>query len=187
MRTLKNATILALTLALAMPGMLLASASSDQTKTRKEALQLTRSIERTSRQIQNVADELDAKSRSGQFSNKSHQHTLHQLKLHINEQLQPALRQLAEMQPDLPAWHQDAIDQMRTAAATLVANANAAIDARNDGSSRRVPVLDANYKQLIDNMSGRATVLTQIADATGDYASAQLKGNTAGLAITSHD
>lgn len=187
MRITKHASVFALTLALAMPGMLLADASSDQTRTRKEALHLTRSVERTSRQIQKVAEELDAKSRSGQFSNKSHQHSLNLLAMHINEQLQPTLKRLAEIQPDLPVWHQDAIDQMRTAAATLAASANAAIETRNDGTSFRAPILDANYRQLIDNMSGRATALTQVADATGDYASAQLKGHSAGLAITSHD
>ena len=187
MRSLKHATVFAFTLAMAMPGILLASGSSDPTKTRKEALELTRSVERTSREIQKVADELGSKSRNGLYSNQSHQQSLHQLKVHINEKLQPALTRLAELQPDLPAWHQDAIDQMRTSAATLAANANAAIGTRNPGQARLTPVLDTGYRQLIDNMSSRASTLTQVADATGDYASAQLKGNLAGLAITSHD
>ena len=187
MRSLKHATVFALTLAMAMPGMLLASGSSDPTQTRKQALELTRSVEKTSREIQKVTDELGSKSRNGLYSNQSHQQSLHQLKLQINEKLQPTLTRLAELQPELPAWHQDAIDQMRTSAANLVANANAAISTRNDGSLRSAPILDKDYRQLIDNMSSRASTLTQVADATGDYASAQLKGNRAGLAITSHD
>ena len=187
MRSIKNAAVLALTLALALPGMLLASGSSDSTKSRKEALELTRSVERTSRQIQKVTDELASKSRNGHYSNQSHQQSLHQLKIHINEQLQPALSRLTELQPDLPTWHQDAIDQMRTSAATLAANANAAISTRNPGQARLTPVLDTDYRQLVDNMGSRASVLTQVADATGDYASAQLKGNRAGLAIAFHD
>ena len=173
MRSLKHAAVFALTLAMAMPGMLLASGSSDLTKSRKEAVDLTRSVERTSREIQRVTDDLASKSRNMHYSNQSHQQSLHQLKIHINEKLQPALTRLAELQPDLPAWHQEAIDQMRTSAATLTANANAAIVTRNPGQTRLVPVLDTEYKQLIDNMSSRASVLTQVADATGDYGSAR--------------
>jgi hypothetical protein len=124
---------------------------------------------------------------SRQYSNQSHQYALNRIATHVNEQLQPALSRLVELQPDLPQWHQDAIDRMHATAANLAANADAAIVNRNPDGSQRLAILDPEYKQLVKNLNSRATALVQVADATADYGNAQLKGHTAGLAITTHD
>lgn len=187
MKTLRQSTILVLGLALLFPGLLMASEPVNQSNARKEAVQLARHIERTSLQIQKEADRLDAMSRSGQISNGTHKHGLRQIKNHVNEQLQPAFSRLAELKPNLPEWHQTAIDQMRASAANLALNADAAILNRNPNGSGLPAVIDENYKQYVSNIHERATVLAQVADATEDYGTAQLKGYQAGLAITSHD
>ena len=114
-------------------------------------------------------------------------HGLQQIANHVNEQLQPAFNRLAELKPELPDWHQTAIDHMRTSAANLALNADAAIRSRDPDGSGQLAVSDPDYKQYVANIHERATVLAQVADATGDYGTAQLKGHQAGLAISSHD
>ena len=187
MRTLKQSTILTLGLALLLPGTLKATELTNQAKTRKEAVRLTQHIERTSLAIQKEADKLHAMSRTGQISNVSHKHGLRQIKNHVNEQLQPAFVRLAELKPALPEWHQTAIDKMHISATNLALNADAAIVNRNPDGSGLLAWADTDYKQYVANIHERATVLAQVADATADYGSAQLKGHQAGLAITSHD
>jgi len=187
MRTLKQSTVLALGLALLLPGTLMATELTNQAKTRKEAVKLTQHIERTSHTIQKEADRLHAMSRNGQISNTSHKHGLQQIKNHVNEQLQPAFSRLAELKPELPEWHQTAIERMHTSATNLALNADAAIENRNPDGSGELAFADQDYKRYVANIHERATVLAQVADATGDYGTAQLKGHQAGLAITSHD
>lgn len=187
MRTPSKSMTLALGLALLLPASLKANELTSQSKTRKEAVKLTQHIERTSLAIQKEADQLHSMSRNGRISNAAHKHGLQQIKNHVNEQLQPAFERLAELKPALPDWHQTAIDHMKTSAANLALNANAAIENRNPNGSSRIPLVDPDYKQYLANIHERATVLAQVADATEDYGSAQLKGHQAGLAITSHD
>ena len=187
MRKSKMHSVFALTFALLLPGTLMASTTSDQTESRKEAIQLTQDIESTGRAIQKEADQLAALRRIHGMSNQSHQYSLNRIASHINEQLQPAMSRLVEIQPDLPQWHQHAIDQMHTSAATLAASANAAILNRNPSDSRMAAAVDGEYSQLLENINGRATALVQIADAAGDYGDAQLKGHRAGLAIATHE
>ncbi len=187
MNTLMHSTVFALSLALLLPGTLMAGETSDQTRTRKEAVQLTQQIESSARRIQNESEHLSVMQKGNSVSNFTHQYKLHTIATEINEQLQPALNRLAEIQPDLPAWHSHAVDRMRTSGANLAANANAAVLNRGFAGTRQPAVLDSEYGQLIQNISSQAKTLVQVADATGDYGNAQLKGHQAGLAITAHD
>jgi hypothetical protein len=187
MSTLKQSTVVALSLALLLPGTLMAGELTNQAKTRKEAVKLTQHIERASLAIQKEADILHSMSRSSHITNATHKSGLQQIKNHVNEQLQPAFSRLAELKPELPEWHQTAIAEMHTSALNLAASADAAIHNRNPGGSGKLAVADPDYKQLIANIHERSTVLAQVADATADYGSAQLKGHEVGLAITSHD
>src|SRR5579863_1174610 len=122
--TFKNA-VGALSIALLLP-VFAGAELSQQTEARKEAIQLTRSIEATTRSIHQQADELVAAQRNNR-SSQLHKQRLQRIANNINEQLKPAFDRLAELQPDLPQWHQTAIDQMRTSAAALATNTNAAI------------------------------------------------------------
>jgi hypothetical protein len=187
MNTFFQHTVITLSLALLLPGMLKAGETSDQTRNRKEALRLTQDLEGTARKIQVESEQLSVMQKSGSLSNWSHQYKLHTIAMHINEQLQPTLQRLVEIQPGLPEWNQHAIERMRTSAANLAANANAAALNRGFKGTRQPPVLDSEYAQLVQNISTQAQTLVQVADAAGDYGDAQLKGHKAGLAITTHD
>lgn len=179
-------TVYAVALTLVLPGTLMA-AESHPNQTRKEAVQLTDSVERTSRHIRKEVDHLISMRKNVQISNYSHQAALQRIANHVNEDLQPALTRLAELQPELPLWQQNAIAQLRTSAATLAANANAAVDNRNPSEMRRAAFVDADYGSLLENIHGQAADLVEVADATGDYGRAQLKGRDAGLAVHLHD
>jgi hypothetical protein len=176
----------ALTVALLLPGSLMASELGNKVQARKEAVKLTQLIEITGRDIQRQAEWLAAMHTSNQYSNRSHQYALNRIATHVNDELQPDLQRLLELKPQLPQWHQDAIDQMHASAANLAANTNDAILNRKPGS-RQIAILDSGYQQLIKTVNNHASALVQLADATGDYGDAQLKGDRAGLAITSHD
>ena len=187
MKIAKHITALALTVTLLLPGTLMASELVDQAKARKEAVKLTERIEITGRDIQRQAERLAAMHVSNQYSNQSHQYALNRIAAHVNDGLQPDLQRLMELKPELPQWHQDAIDQMHATAANLAANTNDAILNRNPDGSRQLPIFDSGYQRMIKTVNNRATALVQLADAAGDYGDAQLKGNRVGLAITSHD
>jgi len=187
MHTFISSTVFALGLALLLPATLMAGETSEQTKTRKEAVQLTQQIEGSARRIQNESEHLSVMQRGSSISNFTHQYKLHTIATEVNEQLQPALKRLAEIQPNLPGWHGDAVDRMRTSGANLAANANAAVLNRGLSGSRQPAVLDSEYGQLIQNINQQAKSLVQVADAAGDYGNAQLKGHGAGLAIATHD
>lgn len=180
-------TIAALTLALMLPATFLVAETSEQARNRKEAVQITKHIETTARKLQTEADHLDAMQRSSLISSRSHQQKLNRIAVQVNEQLKPAFDRLAELQPGLPKWNQDAIDQMRTSAASLASSTNSAILNRNDAGYVKPVMMDKDYARLVDNMSTHAGTLVQLADATSDYGKAQLKGADRGLAVTSHD
>jgi len=182
--TFKNA-VGALSIALLLP-VFAAAELPQQTKARKDAIQVTRSIETTTRAIHKQADELVAAQRNN-HGNQTQKIRLQRIADSINGQLKPAFDRLAELQPDLPEWHQTAIDQMRSSAASLAANTNAAILNRNASTQGHPVVLDPEYGQLVANMTSQAGALIQVADATSDYGSAQLKGHSAGLPITAHN
>lgn len=180
-------TVYAVTLALLLPAALMAGETSEQTRTRKEAIQLTQSIEGSARRIQTESEHLSMMQKSGSISNFTHQYKLHTIANEVNEQLQPALKRLAEIQPGLPEWNRQAVDRLRMSAANLAANANAAVLNRGFAGTRQPAVLDVDYGLLLQNIGAQAKTLVQVADAAGDYGNAQLKGHSVGLAIASHD
>lgn len=179
-------TVYALTIALLLPATFAAAESTNQAKLRKEAVQLTKQIEGAARKIQNESDHLTMMRKNHNISNFSHRQGLLNIATHVNGELSPALDRLAEIQPHLPEWHQQAIDQMRTSAANLAAHANAAVTNRSNDGTRKPAILDSEYSTLLGGMNNHATNLVQVADAAADYGNAQLKGHQAGLAIASH-
>lgn len=183
----KQSIIYALTAALLLPAAFVAGETGNQNQTRKQAVQLVERLEGAARKIHAESDHLQSMQRNNSISNHSHQSSLHVIATQINEDLGPTLDRLAELQPQLPQWNQQAIQKMRTSAANLAANTNAAILNRNEAGSHRPVILDSEYGQLLQNINGQADALVQMADATADYGGAQLKGHRVGLAITAHD
>ena len=74
------------------------------------------------------------------------------------------MKRLSEIQPQLPAWHQDIIDQMLTSAKALAADTNSAI--RNQNSDG---VVSNAYVELIIKINKHAEALAKISDAAADY------------------
>ena len=179
-------TVHALTIALLLPASFAAAASSDPTQLRKEATQLTQRLEDSARKIQKEADQLQSMRMNPRLSDESHWSALNNVKEQVNNEMRPSLQRLVEIQSELPGWHQDAIDQLRVSAANLAAHANEATSNRSD-RMRTKPLMDQEYAKLLDGLNNHATKIIQVADATGDYGKAQLKGNEAGLAIAAHD
>ena len=97
----------------------------------------------------------------------------------------PALQRLAEIQPELPAWHQDTIDQMLASAKALAADTNSAILNQNDAGA--VPMsLNEEYKELVAGIDRHAETLVKTSDAAGDYAVAHRQAVEAGLKVPRH-
>lgn len=183
----KQRIVYALATALLLPAALMAGETSNRSANRKEAIKLTERVEGVARKIQAESELLRSMQKNTAISNHSHQSSLHIIATHINEDLGPTLVRLAELQPELPQWKQDAIQKMRTSAANLAANTDAAVRNRYSAGTRQPAILDSEYQRLLHNMNGQAEALVQMADATADYGDAQLKGHRAGLAIATHD
>ena len=181
MKSMKQ-IVYALTIVLLLPATYLAGESNDKTRARKEAVLLTKQIEIASRKIHD-----ESAHRNTRISNRSHQYKLQSIANQVNEQLRPALTRLDAIQPDLPQWNQQAVERMRLAASTIAFNANEAVLNRNQAGSSLPVSFDKDYRHLVENISSHAEILTQVADATVDYGTAQLKGQQAGLPIALHD
>ena len=185
-RIIKN-TVFAIAAALLLPAALVIAESSDKTKAQQEAISLSKDVEQAANKIQSHADSLNAMRASTTISNGSHQHKLHRIATEVNESLRPALMRLVELQPELPEWNRQAIDQMREATATLALSANAAVSNRSNASAQMPAYGDQEYAQLLQNVSSQAGRLVETADATADFADAHIRGTEAGLAISLRD
>ena len=187
LKSVKQYTLAFTAVALLFPASLALAEISDQTAIKKEGIELTERVERAARVIQNETDHLSVMRNNSHIAKRTHQHHLQKIANQVNGELKPSLERLAEIQPGLPQWKQQAIDEMRSSAVELAANTNAAILNRN-AATQNVPArMDANYGQLLQNMTVHSERLTEVADATGDYAEAQLQGADAGLAISQHN
>ncbi len=157
--------------------------SVKQLQLEKEGTKLISQMEDVARDINYNADQLDALSHRPQLSKWTHYHHLHQIKELVNDGLRPALTRLVEIQPELPSWKQDVIDQMLSSAKALAADTNSAIIERNE--SKNTPlVLNAEYRELISRINSHAQTLLKTSDAAADVAMAHLKANEAGLEFT---
>jgi len=176
---------------LAICGLLPAALAVGQTVTAKqlemeeEGIQLINQLEDVARDVHYNADWLNAHTRSAQVSKWTHAHHLTEIKSLVNDGLQPALQRLTEIQQELPAWHQDTIDQLLASAKALAADTNSAILNHNETTSLPM-ALNEEYKELITRINGHAETLVKISDAAGDYAEAHRQAVEAGLNVPKH-
>jgi hypothetical protein len=92
------------------------------------------------------------------------------------------LKRLTEIQPQLPAWQQDAIDQMLASAKALAADTNSAI--LNQNYAGALPIVhNVEYKELISSVYENAIALVETSNAAGDYAAAHQQAVEAGLRV----
>jgi len=150
----------------------------------KESFELIDQIEDVARSVHNNTDALRMHA-SRNMSRWTNSHHLMQVKELINTGLQPAMTRLTEIEPQLPAWEQHAIDRMLESARTLAADTNSAILTLNENGSSPV-VLNDEYRAFLDTMDQHAENLARTADVTGDYVDALDQALEAGLKVPSH-
>ncbi|HTT22351.1 MAG TPA: hypothetical protein VMG82_25715 [Candidatus Sulfotelmatobacter sp.] len=158
--------------------------TSKQLEMDKEGTQLIGQLEDVARDVHYNAGRLNS-FHPTQISKWTHYHHLEQIKSLVNDGLRPALERLTEIQPQLPAWHQEAIDQMLASAKALAADTNSAILNLNDTKALPI-VLNAEYKELIARIYHHSESLVRTSDAAGDYAAAHLQAVEAGLKVPKH-
>jgi hypothetical protein len=151
-----------------------------KTDVQKEAVQLIGKLEGVSRDIRNHADRLESLKRDSLISPLSHHHHLGQIKELVNDGLNPTLVRLTALQPELPAWKQQAIDEIVMRAKALAADTNAAINNKNE--TKYLPAaLNYDYAALVASINEHAQALVATSDAAGTYAKAYFKASEAGL------
>jgi hypothetical protein len=156
--------------------------TSRQLEMEKEGVKLIGHLERAARDIGRAADRLNVWAGDVHVSRQARYYHLEQIKSLVNEGLRPALKRLTEIQPQLPAWQQDAIDQMLASAKALAADTNSAI--LNQNYAGALPIVhNVEYKELISSVYENAIALVETSNAAGDYAAAHQQAVEAGLRV----
>jgi hypothetical protein len=148
----------------------------------KEGIDLIRSMEITARELHYNTEWLRMHSRSMNTSMVTHNDHLSQVKELVNNEPQPALTRLQEIQGQLPEWHQDTIDQLFTSARALAADANSAIASHRDKGALPAAA-NLEYQAFVKGMNQHAEALVKTADAAGEYAKAHQQAVEAGLNV----
>ncbi len=165
-----------------LPILLPASTPSRQLEAQKEGIQLVAQIEDSARAIRYHADHLDALAGNLQNSRQIHKSHLTQIRESVNDRLRPALQRLVEIQAELPEWKQQSILDMHIDAALLAAHVSGAIAEAND-STITPPAMNGEYKRLVSQVNAQAASLVKTSDAVGEYSSALLKAQDAGVTV----
>ena len=165
-----------------LPVLLPASTPSRQLEVQKEGIQLVAQIEESARNIRYHADHLDSFANNLQASRQIHKSHLTQIRETVNDRLRPALQRLVEIQDELPDWKQQSIQDMHIRAAALTAHVNGAIAEAND-STPTPPAMNREYKKLVSQVNAHAASLVTTSDAVGEYSSALLKAQDAGVTV----
>jgi len=172
-----------LTALLALPMAAVAQGTSTSSSDlHKEGIGLIRSMEITARDLQYNTEWLRMHTRSPNTSQEGHNDHLWQIKQLVNNELQPALIRLQEIQGQLPDWHQDTIDQLFTSAHALAADADSAI-ASHSNKGDIPPAVNLEYQAFVKGMNQHAEALVKTADAAGEYAKAHQQAVEAGLNV----
>jgi len=148
----------------------------------QESTDLIGQVASVARDISSNADQLATLSGNMNISHATHHDYLNRMRLQVNEDLQPALVRLVEIQPELPEWKQSAIDNMLTSARGLASSLNAAIGKKIESGSKAVP-LNSEYREMIESVSDHAETLVQTSEAAGDFATAHVNAVAAGLEV----
>lgn len=165
-----------------IPSAFATSATVEQRGMEKEGVQLIRQVEEVARDVRYNAGRLNSFTKTMQISKWTHYHHLEQIKSLVNDGLRPALARLEEIQPQLPEWKQQAIDNMIESAKALAAHANDAILTKNE--ARAIPpAMNPEYKNLVTRIYEHAEALVKTSDAAGTYAEARLKAHEAGVKV----
>lgn len=150
----------------------------------KESFELIDQIEDVARSVHFNTDVL--RMHAGRnMSRWTNGHHLTEVKGLVNNGLNPALNRLTEIEPQLPAWEQHAIDKMLESAHALAGDTNSAILTLSENGSKPI-VLNDEYRTFLDTMDEHAKNLASTADAAGAYADALDQALEAGLNVPSY-
>jgi hypothetical protein len=159
-----------------------AGETRNQSEKEKEAITLINQLEDVARDVHYSAESLHSFIGAAQVSRWTHYHHLEQIKALVNEELRPALTELSELRPELPAWQQSNIDKMLTASNALAADTNSAIFTMKDAEPAP-PALNAEYKALVATIYEHSEALVKTSDAASDFAEAHQKAVEADLEV----
>lgn len=148
----------------------------------RRAAELVEHVEESGRTIRFHTSRLDELVRSPQITSWSHYEHLDQIKSLVNRELRPAIQRLRTLQNSLPEWKRESIDRMLTAAQELAADTSSAFFAKR-GNPSLPPMMNAEYRSLLENMTRHADALVSTADAAHAFAVGRLKALDAGLAV----
>lgn len=149
----------------------------------REAIELIETIEEVGRDVQYHAERLHVfLSAANDVSRWTHFHHLDEIKALVNDQLRPSLVRLDEIEAALPEWKQESVEKMIAAARELASDASSAFVAKRSAPTT-LPILNAEYRTLVNDMVAHSRALVKTADAAHTYAVGHLKATEAGLLV----
>jgi methyl-accepting chemotaxis protein len=148
----------------------------------EEGARLICQVEKVARDIHRRTEQLASLNRRSQESQQSHYQHLERIKSLVNDQLQPSLSRLNEIESALPPWQRAAVEQMFALARAMIDATNAAMAAKKEAGSTPT-VLNDRYREMVTKMNAYAYILIKTSDAAGDIAAAHRKGEEAGLTV----
>lgn len=147
----------------------------------REAIDLVERVEEVAREVRFHVSRLNELIGTA-ASAWSHYHHLDTARDLVNGELRPALARLNEIHPQLPGWKQESVDRMIAAAQSLASDASSVYLAKAE--QRGVPpVLNADYRRFLRDVSAHVESLVKTADAAHAYASGHLRATEAGLRV----
>jgi ElaB/YqjD/DUF883 family membrane-anchored ribosome-binding protein len=158
------------------------AAMADTRDPATEGTQLINRLEESARNLRSDVADLQSFSNVLGISSSTHYGHLDRIKSRVNGDLRSTTARLEEIQAELPAWQQDAVDKLLLSSIALAQDTDAAIRARNDAGSTPA-LLDAEYQDLLSRMYRHSETLVKTSDAAGAYADAYRKALAAELAV----
>ena len=168
-----------------LPAAISAAEKVQQAAIEKESFELIDQIEDVARSVHYNTDALRTHAKSHMISKWTHDHHLMEVKVLINDGLNPAVTRLTQIQAHLPEWERKAIDKMLVSARALAMDSNSAILNLNVNRTKPV-VLNEEYRALLDTIDEHAENLVRTADAAVDYVDAHRQAIEAGLEVPNH-
>lgn len=146
-----------------------------------EGMQLINRLEESARSLRSDVADLQSFSNVLGISPGTHYGHLDRIRNRVNGDLRYTAARLEEIQAELPAWQQDAVNKLIVSSIALAQDTDAAIRARIDAGSTPA-TLDAEYQDRLARMYRHSENLVQTSDAAGAYADGYRKALAAELA-----
>ncbi|MGE0447060.1 MAG: hypothetical protein AB7P99_17675 [Vicinamibacterales bacterium] len=154
-----------------------ATAGDASVESLKRAQKLTARVTEAAATIRLRASSLDTLARQTSATRESHAAHLEEIRDVVNGQLRSALTELDRMRPGLPAFKQEGITQMVTAARKLAIETDGALRVKLV-DPRVTPALIDEYRQRVNRLLANADHLLRTSDTMADFSDAYLRAAT---------